>query len=183
MKSPMRLGVSPTRHLNPHRFLQPEVWRLSLPTLEPWVVWSISLPTCCSQFIHMANMGPPATALPTWSCSHCLATHPLHSCCLSLSLLLVLMYVSSLTAWLSDFHTVQFSGSSGCFLFLIFLLSFFWLCEEAKCIYLHLHLGQNSMHAHSSPLFLAARLHRCHANHSCYINNGWTFSRETLYMQ
>ena len=30
-------------------------------------------------------------------------------------------------------------------------------------------------HVHSSLLFLAARLHRC-ANHSHYINNGWTFS-------
>ena len=27
-------------------------------------------------------------------------------------------------------------------------------------------------HAHSSPLSLAARLHRCHANCSCYINKG-----------
>ena len=30
-------------------------------------------------------------------------------------------------------------------------------------------------HIQSSPLFLAARLHRCHTNHSYYINNGWTF--------
>ena len=34
-------------------------------------------------------------------------------------------------------------------------------------------------HAHSSPLSLAARLHRCHANHSHYINNGWAFSGQT----
>ena len=38
------------------------------------------------------------------------------------------------------------------------------------------------MHAHSSPLSLAARLHRCHANYSCYINNGWTFSEQILYI-
>ena len=38
------------------------------------------------------------------------------------------------------------------------------------------------MHAHSSPLSLAARLHWCRANCSCYINNGWTFSGQTLYM-
>ena len=31
-------------------------------------------------------------------------------------------------------------------------------------------------HAHSRPFSLAARFHRCYANHSCYINNGWTFS-------
>ena len=36
-------------------------------------------------------------------------------------------------------------------------------------------------HVHSSPLSLAAKLHQCHANHSCYINNGWTFSRQTSY--
>ena len=29
-----------------------------------------------------------------------------------------------------------------CFLFLNLLLSFFWLCREAQCIYLCLHLGQ-----------------------------------------
>ena len=35
-------------------------------------------------------------------------------------------------------------------------------------------------HAHSSPLSLAARLHRCHANCSHYINNGCTFSGQIL---
>ena len=32
---------------------------------------------------------------------------------------------------------------------------------------------------HSSPLSLAARFHRCHTNHSRYVTNGWTFSRQT----
>ena len=35
------------------------------------------------------------------------------------------------------------------------------------------------MHAQASPLSLAARLHWCCTNHSCYIDNGWTFSRQT----
>ena len=35
---------------------------------------------------------------------------------------------------------------------------------------------------HSSPLPLIARLHRSHANLSHYINNGLTFSGQTLYM-
>ena len=35
-------------------------------------------------------------------------------------------------------------------------------------------------HAHSSPLSLAARLHQCCANHSCYSNNSWTFSGQTV---
>ena len=30
------------------------------------------------------------------------------------------------------------------FLFLNLLLSFFWLCEEAQCVYLHFHLGGKS---------------------------------------
>ena len=33
-------------------------------------------------------------------------------------------------------------------------------------------------HVPSSPLSLAARLHRCCGNSSCYINDGWTFSRQ-----
>ena len=36
-------------------------------------------------------------------------------------------------------------------------------------------------HVHSSPLSLAASSHQCQANHSRYINNGWTFSRQALY--
>ena len=35
------------------------------------------------------------------------------------------------------------------------------------------------MHAHSTPFSLAAGLHQCHTNCSCYINNGWTFSVQT----
>ena len=35
--------------------------------------------------------------------------------------------------------------------------------------------------AFHSTLSLAARLHRCCANHSQYINNGWTFSGQTSY--
>ena len=37
-------------------------------------------------------------------------------------------------------------------------------------------------HAHSNPLSLASRLHWCTANHSHYINNGWTFSGQTPYI-
>ena len=34
-------------------------------------------------------------------------------------------------------------------------------------------------HGHSSPVSLAARLLQCHANHSRYIKDGWTFSGQT----
>ena len=120
-------------HLNPHKCFQSEALRLHFPALEPWVAQSVLLPTCSSQFIHMQMWdrplcqlaGPPAT---TWSQS-------------SPPLLPVWMNVSSLTPWLLDFHTVRFSGNSGYFVFLNLLLSFLWLCEEAKYIYLHLHLG------------------------------------------
>ena len=36
-------------------------------------------------------------------------------------------------------------------------------------------------HVHPCPLSLAARLYGCCINHSHYINNGWTFSEQTLY--
>ena len=38
-------------------------------------------------------------------------------------------------------------------------------------------------HVHCSPLSLAARLHWCCANCSCYINSGWTFSGQTSYIE
>ena len=94
------------------------------------------------------NVGPsdlPAAAtLPAWSSSCHLSEHPVCPSCPSLPLLPVWMKVSSLTPWLLDFHTVQFSGSSGCIFSLNWLLSFFWLCKETKCIYLCLHLGWKS---------------------------------------
>ena len=85
--------------------------------------------------------GLPAMVLPTRSASHRLVVQPLHPSFSFPPLLPVWMNVSSLTPWLLDFHTVWFSGSSGCSLLLNGLLSFFWLCEEVKHIYLPLHLG------------------------------------------
>ena len=123
-----------SRHLNPHRCFQSEALRLYFPALEPWIVLSVLLPSCSSQFI--------STGM--WNCPVLKPLPCLESStpgCLSLPLLWVWMNVSSLTPWLPDFHTVQFSVSSGCVLFLNLLLSFFWLCEEAQCIYLCLHFG------------------------------------------
>ena len=39
------------------------------------------------------------------------------------------------------------------------------------------------MHAHFSPLSLAARLHRCHTNCSRYSNNGWTLILSFLWTE
>ena len=133
--------------LSPHWFLQSEILRLSFPIPEPWVVQSVSLPSCSSPFICMQmwdcllRQPPPC---PHRSSSHCLAACPLYPSCPSLPLQPVWMNVSSLTPWLSDFHTVRFSVSSGWSLFLNLLSSFFWFCEEAQCVYLPLHLGRKS---------------------------------------
>ena len=51
MVSPMNSpeAGSFSHHLNPHRFLLPEVLRLYISALEPWIVWSVSLPSYSSQ--------------------------------------------------------------------------------------------------------------------------------------
>ena len=84
---------------------------------------SASCPTARPVPQSTTSLGPPAAALPgpsaaTLPTSHCPAASPLHPGCPSPPLLLVWMNVSSLSPWLLDFHTVQFSFSSGCFLFL-----------------------------------------------------------------
>ena len=131
--------------LNPYRFFQSEVFRLYFPALGPWVARSVSLPSCSSQFICMQMWGHPVhNPPPHW------VLQPLPCCesscesSTSLPLLPFWMNVSFLTPWLSDFHTVQFSGSSGYFLFLNWL-SFFWLCDrKQRRIYLCLHGGWKS---------------------------------------
>ena len=103
---------------------------------EPWVAWSASLPRFLLIYLCM-NVGPqcpPTTTLWGLSTAACpVLFHKLRSCwirqlppcreysppsCLSPPLLLVWMNVSSWSPWLSDFHAVRFSVSSGGFLFL-----------------------------------------------------------------
>ena len=95
--------------------------RLYLLALEPWVAWSVLLPSCSSQFICTWLWDCPVRQpLPSWV--GLLLPHWVHQpppCCKSslpgcpsLPLLPVWMNVSSLTPWLSDFRTVQFSVSS-----------------------------------------------------------------------
>ena len=132
----MRLKFLPLTRQPPQLFSVRGL-RLYFPKLESWVVGSVSFPSCSSRFIcthmwdHRVHKSSPChlSSLPS---------------CPSLPLLLVWMNVSSLTPWLSNFHRVRFSVSFGCFLFLNLSLSFFWLCEEAQCAYLRLHLGQKS---------------------------------------
>ena len=132
-------------YLNPHRCFQSEVLGVYFPALEPWVAWSVSLPSCSYLFIRMQMWDCPLhqpLPIPVLWWPPCCESSP--PGCPSPPLLPLWMNVSSLTPWLSDFHTVRFSGSSGCLLFLNLLLSFFWLCKEAPCIYLSLHLSQKS---------------------------------------
>ena len=125
--------------LHPHRcfqsrgFISPGwnrgLWVCLTPQLFLPVYLHINVGPSCLQAT--ASPGPPATALSSLPG------------CPSPPFLQVWMNVSSLTPWLSDFHTVQYSGRS-VFFFLIGGCCVFWLYEKVKCIYLCLHLGQNS---------------------------------------
>ena len=137
--SSVRLGVSPAT-TTPTGFYSQRFWGFISLCLNPGF---------CS--VSLSPVVPPSLSTreceTAWSASHCLALHPLHPRYLSPSLLPVWMNVSYLTPWLSDFHAVLFSGSSAYiyFLFLNLLLSFLWLCDEVKHIYLHLHFSWKSL--------------------------------------
>ena len=114
----MRLGVSPTAASTPKGFSISSLG-LYFPVLEPWccaVCFTLSLFLPVYLHANVGPQGPPATAsqgLPATFCRE--SSLP---SCPSPPLLSVWMNVSSLTPWSSDFHTVRFSISSGCFLFL-----------------------------------------------------------------
>ena len=84
------------------------------------------------------------------SASHCLA-HPGPPAAALSRVLSILLPTSApptsldecffFNSWLLGFYTVRFFVSSGCFLFLNLVVFFFWLCEEAQCVYLCPHLG------------------------------------------
>ena len=122
-----------SHHYKPHRFVQPEV--LTLVSCTGNLDFAVCLPPqlILLAYLH-ANLGSPslpAAALP-WAL---FLLQPF------LSLLSVWMNVSSLTPWLPDFHTVRFSGSSGCFFVFKFFVVLLLVCKEAKSIYLCLYLG------------------------------------------
>ena len=124
MDSPVRLAIYSAATTSTG-FCSQRFWCFMLLALELWVVWSVSLPGCYYWLIWMWMQGLLVHQQPLcWvsSQSQVTVSAPLP----------VWMNVSSLTPWLSDFHTVWFSGSSSYFLFLNWLLSFFWLCKEEK---------------------------------------------------
>ena len=124
--SPVRLGVSPAAS-TPTGVFSPRFEALfplagtlgCVVCLDPQL---FLLVICMQMWDCLAHQLPPRLSRST---NHHLAMSCLCPSCPSQPLLLVWMNVSSLTPWLSDFHTVRFSGSYGYFLFLNLLLSFF----------------------------------------------------------
>ena len=102
--------------LNPPWVFSLRGLRLYFPMLEPWVARPTSLPHHSSQFIYARKWGcrvyrcctacPVCSTIRHLSVSGRVALSPLHPSCPSLSLLPVWMNVSSLSPWLSNFHTV-----------------------------------------------------------------------------
>ena len=115
--------------LNPHRFFQSEILRLYFHAMELWVSRSVWLPSCSSRFICTQIWDHSLHQLPLCSASSpselpvsCPLTG-VDECFFFNSLIVRLLYSSIFCQfWL--------------FLFLNLLLSFFWLCEEVKHIYL-----------------------------------------------
>ena len=111
--------------LNPHWFLQPEFMRIYLPgtgtlgcVLWPWAQ------IAHSQVIHHTWKWDCPFHCPFLCMPQCISLPPHLSLCLH-HLLPIWTNVASLNPWLLDFHTVQFSDSSGCYLFwgLVVILS------------------------------------------------------------
>ena len=93
---------------NPHRFFQSEVLRLYFPH------WNPGLRSLSHSPVFPPRLSARIYGIAQFASCH-LAASPLLPSCPSLPLLPVWMNVSPLTAWLLDFPTVRFSGSSGCF--------------------------------------------------------------------
>ena len=136
MNSPVRLGVSPAAASTPIGVFNQRFGALFSPCWNS-VLHSLSRsPIVLPVYLH-ANVGLPslpAAALP-WVLSAQLpiSTPPpsLGECFFFNSLVVGLSYS-------------LISVSSGCFLFLNLLFSFFWLYKEAQCVYLRFHLRQKS---------------------------------------
>ena len=142
--SPVRLGVSPAAASTPTGVFNQRFEAL-FPWLEPWFAGSVTWSTCCC-LAGQLQLCPPCSTIChlAGSASRHLAACPLaplpvsatptglDECFFFNSLVVGLPYSSIFC---------QF------WLFFVFklLLSFFWLCEEAQCVYLHLHLGWKSL--------------------------------------
>ena len=103
--SPVRLGVSPAASAPTGVFSQ-RLWGF----ISRY--WSPGLHS-----LSRSPIVPPSLSARECGTTQSASCHSSLPSCPSPPLLPVWMNVSSLTSWLSDFHTVQFSISSGCFCF------------------------------------------------------------------
>ena len=107
---------------SPNGFYSQKLWGFIFPALELWAMWS---------GLGLGSLTPKVYFLifihHTWVWDHQFHHHhhlhvtphlltSLHVC-VSLSLLLVQINVAFANPWLSDFHIVQFSDCSWCYLF------------------------------------------------------------------
>ena len=118
--------------LNPHRCFQSEVCDFISHTGALGCAVCLAPQLFLLVYLHV-NVGPLAQPAAALLCM--LSTR------LPVSTPPVWVNVSSPPPRLLDFHTVRFSGSSSCSLFLNLLSSFFWLCAD---VYQHLHVGRKS---------------------------------------
>ena len=118
MEASERTGVSPTVPTHTGFYSQ-RLWGLIFGGLELCAAWSsLGLGSFASQWSITAR---ECGTSPSVGCCFAATTLPSHVLS-SLHFFPVWMNVSSLNPWLLDFHTVQFSDSSVCFLFWNWLL-------------------------------------------------------------
>ena len=128
-----------------------------------WVIWCFATKHCKR---HDAWVG----ALPWWSCQLPVA----HNCGL-------LNHPNSFLRRMFKLNA-KFDADSFLYSVILIVTATQYTCS-LNGIY-HPHWPVKLLlftHVHSSRLSLAARLHQCCTNHSCYISNGWTFSGQTSY--
>ena len=113
---------------------QPPIFDRGFEALVSRVVWSVSLPSCSSQLMHTQMWDHPVcqlllccTSLPPWFPISAPPTN-LDECFFNSLVVRCLYSLIFWQVWL--------------FFVLNWLLSFFWLCKEAKHIYLCFHLCQ-----------------------------------------
>ena len=124
--------------LNPHRFFSVTGFEALFPHTGA-LGCAVCLPPQFFFLVYLnTNVGPPICQ-PLPRCKSSLPQLPVSTPHTSLD------ECSSLIPWLSEFHTINvvwYSGSSGYFFVCKFVVVFLWVCEEAKCIYVCLHLGK-----------------------------------------
>ena len=131
----LRLGVSPTSS-TPANFYRQRFWGFIFLHWNPGLRGLSHSPVV--PYGLSANVGLPAAALL------CVISAPAAHI---LPLLPVWMNISSFTPWLDFQFASLIFWLFWFFCFVLFLnsLSFFWFCEDAKCICLYLHFGQKSL--------------------------------------